>query len=182
MANRFVRIVRAILLVLLILVVVTAAAVYALSERRISKRYPVGAPALSARTDSVAIARGAHLYRALTCALCHGDDGGGAVYEDAGPIGFLAGPNLTRGRGGVAQSRSDADWTRAIRYGVRQDSTSLIVMPSEVFTHLNDADLASILGYLRELPPIEGELERTHFRWLGRVFLARGGMNILVAP
>ncbi|HJU73442.1 MAG TPA: cytochrome c [Gemmatimonadaceae bacterium] len=182
MAKRIFRIVRAVLLALAFIVVATAATLYALSERRLDKRYPVAAQPVAARTDSLGIARGAHLYRVLTCAICHAEDGGGAVYEDAGPIGFLAGPNLTSGRGGVAQSRTDLDWVRAIRYGVRLDSTSLIVMPSEVFTRLNDADLGAILGYLRQLPPVDRELAPSHFRWLGRGLLATGRMNILVAP
>jgi len=182
MPSRISRIVGTTLLVLVLAVVIMAATLYGLSERRLNKRYAVTALPVAPRSDSVAIARGEHLYRSLTCALCHAEDGGGAVYSDAGPIGFLAGANLTRGRGGVAAARSDVDWVRAIRYGVRQDSTSLIVMPSEVFTHLNDADLGAILAFLRQLTPVDRELERSHFRWLGRAMLATGRMNILVAP
>lgn len=180
--SALIRILRVALIVLALVLVTGAGAVYALSERRLSRRYPVPEPALAARADSASVARGEHLYKAITCALCHGDDGGGAVYSDAGSIGFLAGPNLTRGRGGVAPSRSDADWVRAIRYGVRPDSTSLIVMPSEVFANLSDDDLSALLGYLRQLPPVDRGLAPSHFRWLGRVFLALGRMNILVAP
>ena len=182
MPSRITRIVGTTLLVLVLAVVIMAATLFGLSQRRLNKRYAVNALPVAPRSDSVAIARGEHLYRSLTCALCHAEDGGGAVYSDAGPIGFLAGANLTRGRGGVAAARSDLDWVRAIRYGVRQDSTSLIVMPSEVFTHLNDADLGAILGFLRQLAPVDREMERSHFRWLGRAMLATGRMNILVAP
>lgn len=159
-----------------------AVVVFLLSERRLNRRYSVAAPAITARTDSAGIARGAHLYRSITCALCHAADGGGAVYADAGPIGFLAGPNLTAGRGGVAPHRSDADWVRAIRHGIRQDSTSLLVMPSEVFAYLTDSDLGAILGYIRQLPPVDRELPSSHFGWLGRALLAAGRLELLVAP
>jgi len=182
MPNRIARILGTSLLVLVLALLVLAATLYGLSERRLNKRYAPAVTPVVVRSDSAGIARGEHLYRSLTCALCHAEDGGGAVYSDAGPIGFLAGPNLTRGRGGVAATRSDLDWVRAIRLGVRQDSTSLIVMPSEVFTHINDADLGAILAYLRQLPPVDREMERSHFRWLGRAMLATGRMNILVAP
>lgn len=176
------RIVRFIALALVSTALVLVAVIFLLSERRLNRRYPVVAADVRARTDSAAIARGSHLYRTITCALCHAEDGGGAVYEDAGPIGFLAGPNLTRGVGGVGARRSDLDFVRAIRHGVRPDSTSLLVMPSEVFTHLNDADLGALLGYLRQLPPVDRELPPSGFRWLGRAMLAAGRLNLLVAP
>lgn len=182
MAARVLRFLRTILLLAALILVVGAAVVYALSERRLRRRYPVAAASVPVRWDSAGVARGEHLYHTTTCALCHGEDGGGAVYSDAGPIGLLAGPNLTRGRGGIAELRADADWVLAIRYGIHQDSTSLMVMPSEVFTHLSDADLGALLAYLRQLPPVDRDVPLSHFRWLGRLLLATGRMNILVAP
>ena len=160
---------------------VTAAAVFVLSERRLDRRYPVVVASVGVRHDSAGIARGRHLYRTITCATCHGADGGGAVYANAGAIGFLAGPNLTRGRGGVAPQRTDADWVRAIRHGVRSDSTSLLVMPSEVFAYLTDADLRAIVGYLRQLPDVDRELPPSRLRWLGRTLLVAGRLELLVA-
>ena len=182
MASRALRIIRATLLAVVLVLAAGAAIVYTLSQARLHRRYPVAGTAVPVLRDSVSIARGAHLYRTVTCALCHGDDGGGTVYSDAGPIGFFAGPNLTSGSGGIAGRRSDADWVRAIRYGVRRDSTSLLVMPSEVFTYLSDADLGALLGYLRGLPPVDRDIPPSRFRWLGRLLLAAGRMNILVAP
>ena len=63
-----------------------------------------------------------------------------------GPVGRVVGPNITRGRGGRGDF-TDADWVRAIRFGVRRDGTSLVMMPSEVFTNFNNADLMSIVAY-----------------------------------
>lgn len=176
------RVLRRILLVLAVTLFGGAAAIAAVSEGKLRKRYSVTAAPVSPGTDSLALARGAHLYRITTCALCHAADGGGALYSDAGPIGVVAGPNLTRGRGGIGALRTDADLVRAIRHGVRPDSTSLMVMPSEVFAHLSDPDLAALLGRLRQLPPVDREVPRSRFRWLGRVLLAAGRMDILVAP
>ena len=50
-----------------------------------------------------------------------------------------------------------------------------------MFTYLSDTDLGALLGYLRGLPPVDREVPPSRFRWLGRVMLARGRMNILVA-
>ena len=159
------------------------AGVYVLSERRLSRRYDVTPTPVVIPTDAASVARGEYLAHAVTtCALCHAEDGGGAVYADMGPVGIIAGPNLTRGQGGIGGEFTDADWVRAIRYGVRRDGTSLIVMPSEVFTHLSDADLGAVIAYLKQLPPVDREVPTTRFGPVGRALLAAGKLNILVAP
>ena len=168
---------------LLFILASTAGAVYAASEHKLEKKYDVEAATLRIPNDSATIARGRHLARAVTsCTLCHGEDLGGAVYADMGPVGTVAGPNLTRGRGGIGGSRTTQDWVRAIRHGVRADGTSQIMMPSEVFTFLSDEDLASIIAYLEHLPPIDREVPVSHFGPVGRGLLAAGKLNILVAP
>jgi cytochrome c553 len=159
------------------------AVVYAVSETMLRRVYPVSSRALSINATDISIERGGHLARAVgTCTLCHGDDFGGTVYADMGPMGRIAGPNLTRGRGGLPADFSIEDWVRAIRFGVHRDGTSLIVMPSEVFSHFSDRDLASMIAYLQSLPPVDREVPRTQFGWLGRALLAAGRLNILVAP
>jgi len=171
------------LTVLLAVVMLGSVAIYAVSERKLHHAYPVDESRLALSLDGASVVRGAHLVKAIgACTLCHGDDLGGSVYADMGPIGYVAGPNLTRGRGGAGARNSTADFVRAIRYGVRQDGTSLIAMPSEVYTNMNDADLASIIAYLKAIPPVDREMPRSHFKPLGRALLATGRLNILVAP
>lgn len=165
------------------LVVAAAGAVWLRAETLIGRRYvvPQHAP-LPMPADSAALGRGAHIARSIgNCTLCHGEDLGGAVYLDEGPFGFVAGPNLTSGRGGVAPRLTDDDWVRAIRYGVRRDSTSLLIMPSEVFVHFSDRDLASLIAYLKGLPPVDRELPPSGFRWLGRLLTGLGRLDLLVA-
>ena len=175
------RVARILGLAILLVLVGAILFVWLASERRIERRYRVEASAVTPRSDSLGRARGRYLFSVLTCALCHGNDGGGMVYFESGAMGTVVGPNLTSGRGGIAGERSDRDLVRAIRHGVKPDSTSLMVMPSEVFVHLSDADLGAILGYLRSLPPVDRELPRSGFGWMGRALLATGRMNILVA-
>ena len=178
----FLRIVRALLLTLVVMVAVLATWVFVASERRLNKIYDMTVNPVVARTDSASLARGKHLFQTISCTLCHGEDGGGAIMEQDQLIGTMAGPNLTSGRGGTAAQRSDIDWVRAIRRGVRQDGTSLIVMPSEVFKHLAESDVGALLGYLRQLPPVNREVPASGFGPLGRALLAAGKLNILVAP
>lgn len=171
-----------VLVALVALAVVGAGAVYAASERKLRETFDTTVPPVVVSTDSASIARGEHLVRnVVSCTLCHGDDLGGAVYMSSAPIGVMAGPNLTRGRGGIGADYSDVDYARAIRRGVRRDGRSLIVMPSEVFTHLSQEDLGAMIAYIRQLPPVDREVPRSGFGPVGRALLAAGKMNILVA-
>lgn len=181
MSSLVFRIVRAVVLAVILVAAALALFVYLASERRLARRYEVQAGAVPVPDDSASIARGRYLYSTISCALCHGDDGGGKLYVDQMPMGRMVGTNLTSGRGGVAGERTDLDWVRAIRHGVRRDSTSLILMPSEVFVNLTTADLGAVIGYLRSLPPVDRELPASRFGWLGRALLGTGRLEILPA-
>src|SRR5688572_13621225 len=123
--SRFAKSLRLVLLTLGATLALSAFAIWGLSERRLQQTYDAPGADFAIPTDSASIARGEHLTRIAACTLCHGADLGGGVYADMGPIGVVAGSNLTTGRGGVAAQYTPSDWTRAIRRGVRRDSTSL---------------------------------------------------------
>jgi len=166
----------------LALALLGAGVVYAASERKLRHTYDTVVDSVSVPTDSASIARGGHLVRNLiSCTLCHGADLGGAVYSSSPAIGTVAGPNLTRGKGGVGAGYVDMDYVRAIRRGVRRDGRSLIVMPSEVFTHLSQQDLGAVIAFLKQVPPVDREVPKSRFGPMGRALLAAGKMNILVA-
>jgi len=160
---------------LIALCLVAAGALYALSGRKLSATHDGPTePALVIPSDSASIARGAHLVDALPCGQCHGTDYGGKVFADAGPFALLVGPNLTRGRGGPNPPLTNVEWERAIRHGVRRAGTPLVVMPSEVFNAIADADLASMIAYLKQLPPVDREVQPTTLRIIGRLLLGAG--------
>jgi len=164
----------------LVLCVLAAGLVYAASERKLRQKWDVTVDDVILPTDSASIARGEHLVRnVIDCTLCHGDDLGGAIYSSSRAIGTVAGPNLTRGRGG--KEYTPTDYIRAIRRGVKRDSTSLIVMPSEVFTHLTQQDLGAVVAFLMKVKPVDREVPKSGFGPVGRALLATGKMNILVA-
>ena len=177
------RLVRWTALLIVVLIVVLVTAVFTISERALKRVYPVDVSPVAIPATAEAIARGEHIAHAVgSCTMCHGDDVGGRVYADMGALGVIVGSNLTRGRGGVGGTFSDLDWVRAIRHGVRRDGTSLVAMPSEVFTHMNDDDLGSVIAFLEAAPPVDRELPATRFGFAGRALLAAGKLNILVAP
>jgi cytochrome c553 len=168
---------------LVLIIVALAVWVYAASEAMLSKTYQVPSKLVAIPTAAGAVERGEHLVKAVgACATCHDTDLGGKVYAEMGPVGVVAGRNLTRGRGGIGGEFTDADWVRAIRYGIRRDGTTLIMMPSEVYTKFTDADLGALIAYLKQLPPVDREIPESRFGPVGRALLAVGKMKILTAP
>jgi mono/diheme cytochrome c family protein len=167
--------------VALTLLAALALVVYAVSETRLRRRHP----APDERTpdaDPARVARGRHLATAVAgCDGCHGDDLGGKVFIDAAPFGYWAAPNLTTGRGGAAVRMSDAELEAAIRHGLRPDGRSLHIMPSATYADLADDDLAALLGFLRQAPPIDRELPPRRLGPVARALLALDRLPILSA-
>ena len=167
--------------VIVAIALVAAGSLYALSGRKLSATHePPDEPALVIPTDSASIARGARLVRAEPCGQCHGDDLGGKVFADAGPFALLAGPNLTRGRGGRTPPRTNAEWEQAIRHGIRRDHTTLVIMPSEVFHAIADDEMAAMIAYLEQVPPVDREVPPTKLRIIGRLVFGAGQENTAV--
>jgi len=123
--------------------------------------------------------RGDYLVNAVMhCMGCHskyGDanppvllskPGAGDIFFAAG--GFLVvAPNITSDPGTGIGNWSDDAIARAIREGIAADGSALLpVMPYEHFSHLSDEDLASIVVFLRTLPPVHNELPRTKIPFL----------------
>ena len=182
LVRRLLRWAARILTALAAIVVLAGSAVYVVSERKLGRTYDTTVPVFTVPTDSASIARGEHLTRnVITCTLCHGQDLGGAVYSTDPVVGTVAGPNLTRGQGGVGSDYTAMDYARAIRRGVRRDGRSLMVMPSEVFTHLSQEDLGAVVAFLQHAPPVDREVPRSGFGPVGRALFAAGKMNIMVA-
>jgi cytochrome c553 len=163
------------------LALVAVGVLYLVSGRKLSAKHEIaGEPELTILSDSATIARGAHLVHALPCGGCHGEDLGGSIMADAGLFGLLVAPNLTTGRGGLQPPRTDIEWERAIRHGVRRGGTSLIVMPSEEFHAISDQDMAPIIAYLKQMPAVDREVPATKVRILGRLFLGAGQIPLAV--
>jgi cytochrome c553 len=166
-----------------VLIAVLLSGAYVISGSKLKKKYDDPATAqISVSVDSATLARGEHLANAVgSCGECHGTDFGGKVVMDAGPIGIAVASNLTRGNGGVGAQMTDQDWVKAIRHGLRRDNTSLIVMPSEAYTHFNDQDLGALISYLKQLPPVDRENPKSKLRVMGRTLLAANKLPMLSA-
>jgi mono/diheme cytochrome c family protein len=123
--------------------------------------------------------RGDYLVNAVMhCMGCHskyGDanppvllskPGAGDIFFAAGGFRIVA-PNITSDPGTGIGNWSDDAIARAIREGIAADGSALVpVMPYEHFSHLSDEDLASIVVFLRTLPPVHNELPLTKIPFL----------------
>ncbi|MDZ4701870.1 MAG: c-type cytochrome [Rhodothermales bacterium] len=144
---------------------------------KITSTYEVTGVLEEVAADSAALALGKHLSEINACRDCHGASFEGRVFADAPPFLMVA-PNLTSGEGGVGGRYGVEDWDRAIRYGVRPDGTSLLIMPARTFHNLTDTDAASLIAYLQSLPPVDNVLPPREIRPLGRVLLGSGAMDV----
>ncbi|HEY3062874.1 MAG TPA: cytochrome c [Chloroflexota bacterium] len=164
---------------LVLVLVVAAVAIYVVSESKLNRSVSVPTETVASATDTAAIQRGQHLAGAVaSCIDCHTPTLGGKVFIDHPALGRVIAPNLTRGRGGVGSSFSDADYVRAIRHGVDPSGRPLLIMPADDYTHFSDADLGAIIGYVRSLPPVDNVLPTNELRWLGRILFATGQLPL----
>jgi mono/diheme cytochrome c family protein len=109
------------------------------------------------------------------CILCHSplDTSGGELKIKEGmmlagrswaPEGlpYLTAPNLTSDPETGLGSRTDDELARAIREGISHDGRTLFpAMPYERYRNMADEDLASIVVYLRSVPPVRNPLPPT---------------------
>jgi len=126
-----------------------------MGERKLARRVDVAALPVALRSDAASIERGAYLFRSRGCGDCHGMDGAGAVVVDAGAM-HVRSPDITPAPTGVVAGYSPVDWVRTIRHGVKPDGRPVMIMPSEEYNRLVDADLAAIVAYVRQLAPATG--------------------------
>jgi mono/diheme cytochrome c family protein len=121
--------------------------------------------------------RGEYLANNLGCFDCHGEHDWtkhdapliegtrGAGYADfplAGLPGRIIPSNITPDPETGAGNWTDDQLARAIREGIGHDGRALFpFMPYPDFAHMSDEDLASVIVYLRSIPPVHRALPKT---------------------
>jgi cytochrome c553 len=151
------------------------AVVYVLSERALGRTYDIPANVISVPTDSASIIEGRRLATIRGCfGGCHGVQAGGAVMLDDPKLARLIAPNLTT----AVRKYSAAELAVAIRNGVRPGGRSMVVMPSEAFVGLTDADVSRIIAFLRSLPTVPGPEPSLKLGPIGRIGLALGQFKV----
>lgn len=141
------------------LVVLAGGAVFAglqMADKRMQRTVDVKAQPVAYRSDAQSLERGKYLFNSRGCVDCHGDNGAGRTFVEDGDGLKIKGPNISPGPGNVVAAYQPQDWVRAIRHGVAPSGRPLMVMPSEDYNRFTDDDLASLVAYVRSLPPAQG--------------------------
>jgi cytochrome c553 len=167
--KRALRWLRNILIGLAVILIAAVISAYGLSEWTVRRTYTEPARDIVVPTDAASISEGMHSATIHGCTGCHGPQLEGQYFVDHPLIGTVASPDLTI----AAREYSNADLARIIRRGVRPDGHSVIGMPSGMFSPLRDDDLGKIIGYIRSVPPSDGQRREVRLRF-ARVMLAAG--------
>jgi len=129
------------------------------------------------QTTAERLARGKYLARYVSgCVDCHtphdwskseepwtsGNEGAGEPMPFTDLPGKIVAPNITPDPQTGAGTWTDDQLARAIREGVGHDGRALFnMMPYQHYRTMSDEDLASIVVYLRSLPPVRNPLPAT---------------------
>lgn len=146
--------------------------VFIASERELDRQFTLADDAaLVIPADVVEIAEGERIARLGGCMHCHGENLAGTVVDDIPNLVRLVAPNIST----MLQTYSDAQLATILRKGVKPNGKSVLFMPSEMFRHLSDKDLARVMAFLRSKPAVaEGITEATQLRPIGRLIIATG--------
>jgi mono/diheme cytochrome c family protein len=152
--NKLTKIVGGALAVLAASVGVAAGAAMLLSERKLNRVVDVDVAQVDLAAFEPDMARGEYLFLTRGCSECHGAQGEGRLAMDHPDSGLrVYTPNITRGGGGAAATYSDTDWIALLRHGLKPSRQPVFIMPSEDYAQMADEDVASLVAYIRALPP-----------------------------
>lgn len=162
------------------LILLAALGLYLNTSIRLNKTYTVQAETINIPSDPASIERGKQWVESGACKYCHGSDLAGAAFLNDPMIGKIPARNLTPGVGGVGSEFTDADWVRAIRYGIDPEGRSLIIMPSSYFFYFSDRDLGDIIAYLKTIPPVDIEWPAPEFTPLAKILVSARAMGRVI--
>jgi mono/diheme cytochrome c family protein len=143
------------------------------------------------------LTRGQYLVRGLlSCESCHtpsdwtqhgapsvaGMELAGQTLPLAGFPGTAVAPNITPDPQTGAARWSDDQIARAIREGIKHDGTTIFpLMPYLDYKNLSDEDLASVVVYVRSVPPVRNALPASKITFPVNL-LVRGAPEPVKAP
>lgn len=126
-----------------------------LGERKMARTLTIPAALLQVRADTTRLEHGRYLFNTRGCADCHGAGGAGKTVIADGAM-LVVSPNISPGANSVTRHYLAADWVRTVRHGVKPNGTPVMIMPSDDYNRLTDADMAALLAYLTQLPAVAG--------------------------
>lgn len=157
---------------LLGLLLAAAAVILIWSEAILRKDYAAAAERLP-RPSAAETAAAPRLARVLGCLSCHGEGLKGQLMFDAPGVARVYAPNLTE----IAARSSDQQLAAALRQGIGHDGRGLFIMPSAMYSRLDDREAAALIGWIRTLPRAEGETKGLSAGPMGRLLFVLGRLR-----
>jgi mono/diheme cytochrome c family protein len=136
-----------------------------LTQRRLPPAHPLAVMPAPTR-----VKEGERIVHIDGCFGCHGPQLTGRIVATGWMGGRIVAPNLTR----IVPKDTDTQLAATIRYGVKPDGTSVVVMPSSQFIKSSDSDIAAIIAYLRTLPERQDTAGDNRWRFGTRMMLVTG--------
>jgi len=185
------------LVVLVVLIiVVAAAAVKVFGLRTFIGPRKRELTAQTFNSTAARLERGKYIADSMGCLYCHsphdwskrdepipaGMQGAGQQLPYLDLPGKIFAPNLTPDKETGAGTWSDDALARAIREGIGHDGRALFpIMPYTHYRTMPDEDLASVVVYLRSLPPVRNSLPETEIIFPVK-YLIRNAPHPITAP
>lgn len=163
------------------LILLAGVVLYFVGRARMNKVYTVEPSNLTLPSDAESIEYGRHRAETL-CQGCHGADLSGVEnWFNAPPIGRIDSANLTSGEGGLGSDFTTEDYVRAIRHGIDQEGKPIFMVAVPATAQLSDEDLASIIAYLKTIPPVDHVVQERYFTPLSFIMFAVGVLGDMPA-
>lgn len=151
------------------LLLIAALVVFVWSETILRRDHEPAAEALPSPSAAEA-AEAPRLARVLGCLTCHGEGLKGQLMFDSPMFAKVYAPNITE----VAAKASDRQLAAAIRQGIGHDGRGLFIMPSPMYSRLDDRQTASLVAWIRTLKRAEGQSKGLSAGPIGRMLLVLG--------
>jgi cytochrome c553 len=158
--------------VLLLILLLAAAYVWAASSWRLNAHVEAK-PERLIPMQQASVEDGDHLLLTRACAECHGPDLRGAKFLDIPNVATIYAPNLTL----IARQATDQQLAQATRQGISHDGRALLVMPSESYQSLTDAETAALVKAIRAAPAGGEPTASARMGPLGRIGLVTGRLK-----
>ncbi|WP_312435297.1 cytochrome c [Janthinobacterium sp.] len=145
----------------------------------------VSASAMAATSDAATVERGRYLATAGDCIACHSVPGGKPMAGGlalATPLGPIIATNITPSKTHGIGSYTLAQFSDAVRHGVRADGAHLYpAMPYTAYAKLTDADLAALYAYfMHGVAPVDAApATTTKLPFPFNIRLSMAGWNLL---
>lgn len=147
-----------------------------MGEQKMVRKVALAVTPVQPIADAGHIEQGRYLFRTRGCAECHGVNGGGRdVIREGGML--IRSPNITGGAGSVTAGYVAEDWVRTLRHGVKPNGHPVIIMPSEDYNRLTDDDVASVVAYVQQMPPVAGQPALVQLPTMVKVLYAFGAIR-----